>query len=1046
MKNNTSGVLVSVLFLIAFLFTNTIAFALETPASPVLTLQKASGILTVSWASPDSPEGYTLFYAPYPNAEFMGEINMGKNTVFSIGLWPDAAFYIAIRAYNGTSYSGFSNIDYFIAEADDFTPSDTTPSGTVFYVNGALKAASPDGKSWKTAFQNVQDGIDAAYNAGGGEVWVAAGTYTPTYIPVETLKSYDLTENADNTCSASTGDFTDEKYKTFFLRDGVTLYGGFIGSETSLSQRDVDANTTILSGDLKGDDCTTEKCGVEPLYIDCNAEKSGFVESGINYNDNVYHVVMSAKVRDAVLDGFTIKGGNASGNLTTSAGTACGFFGKSSDVEIYRILKGYLTASGGGLIVLQSDPIIRNASFINNRAAKGGAAYHMTAESSIAEVVNELIPKYDNVLFLNNFAEARGGAISNDWVTSPVFFNSQFIGNVCESKGGAVYSDNNCDPQFVNVLFAGNRAERGAGSVSDGSSDTFYAYTTTTKNKACDIGAGLYQGTHRVDGNGNSPYAFASIVVDNDSVTNGLAVSNWLWSSLTSLEGSVIQADETAVNDEYTSCLAENYEPAGACADIGWSESKHFDFDDATIASYKSQMTEHGSGDYYSLSTKKNSAKIYVDASAACATACDGSQSKPYTSLRTALGKAGNQTIVYLAPGFYAAMDDGEGLTRESSPYVVGDGVSLVGCSNDFTTCADSDAFISSVQQASDLLNANLPVLSGASGQKDADASDNAYHVVILGSKSALKGVTVQDGYADGEGYHKQGGGLLTYKTSSITLEYVLFTNNFALEGAGMTMDDMPSNDTGSVVSNTVFYKNTADHAGGAVLGRIGELNFKMTFSNVIFEENTARLDRGGAVYMDYGFDADFRDCAFTGNACLASSGAAVYLDDNASQYPGTSLSFYSTSFTGNTAAVHGGAIEVYNSSTTLYIDNAVTFSGNTAGGITNDIFLGFSGTLCAQAATSNFIVEQVDTANVMMNVESAGDCGATTSTPPSDTVDPNDAGSSNGADASGGPPQEAIDACDGLNSGDACSIATPNGTLSGACTNLPGSILACVP
>lgn len=44
-------------------------------------------------------------------------------------------------------------------------------------------------------------------------------------------------------------------------------------------------------------------------------------------------------------------------------------------------------------------------------------------------------------------------------------------------------------------------------------------------------------------------------------------------------------------------------------------------------------------------------------------------------------------------------------------------------------------------------------------------------------------------------------------------------------------------------------------------------------------------------------------------------------------------------------------------------------------------------------------------------------------------------------------PPQEAIDACIGLSQNSACSVTTPNGTLSGTCMLPPGSTqLACVP
>ncbi|HUW61796.1 MAG TPA: PKD domain-containing protein, partial [Candidatus Bathyarchaeia archaeon] len=74
-----------------------------------------------------------------------------------------------------------------------FMPSDTanynTVSGTVdihvgrgdvWYVK---IGTSGDGYSWATAFGTIQEGVDAAFADCGGEVWVAAGTYTADVPP-----------------------------------------------------------------------------------------------------------------------------------------------------------------------------------------------------------------------------------------------------------------------------------------------------------------------------------------------------------------------------------------------------------------------------------------------------------------------------------------------------------------------------------------------------------------------------------------------------------------------------------------------------------------------------------------------------------------------------------------------------------------------------------------------------------------------------------------------------------------------------------------------
>src|SRR5690606_28024344 len=76
------------------------------------------------------------------------------------------------------------------------------------------------------------------------------------------------------------------------LKDGVAVYGGFAGTESSLSERQTDSlslystNPTILSGDL------------------------GVVNDS---TDNAYHVIIATGLNNFTLDGFSIRDGNANG-------------------------------------------------------------------------------------------------------------------------------------------------------------------------------------------------------------------------------------------------------------------------------------------------------------------------------------------------------------------------------------------------------------------------------------------------------------------------------------------------------------------------------------------------------------------------------------------------------------------------------------------------------------------------------------------------------------------------------------------------------------
>ncbi|MCP4537840.1 MAG: hypothetical protein GY832_11910, partial [Chloroflexi bacterium] len=105
--------------------------------------------------------------------------------------------------------------------------------GTTLFVDqdaGGLQ----HGGSWADAYTDLQDGLFAAAACTGTEeIWVATGVYTP-----------GATVN-----------------HTFQLLDGVAVYGGFAATETQRIQRDWQANPTVLSGDIGGDD-TTDTDGV----------------------------------------------------------------------------------------------------------------------------------------------------------------------------------------------------------------------------------------------------------------------------------------------------------------------------------------------------------------------------------------------------------------------------------------------------------------------------------------------------------------------------------------------------------------------------------------------------------------------------------------------------------------------------------------------------------------------------------------------------------------------------------------------------------------
>ena len=132
---------------------------------------------------------------------------------------------------------------------------------SVWYVNKASTSTTENGHSWGTAFKTIQPAIDAASNAGGGEVWVAKGVYDEA-----------------RQCSYYPGGVNSG---ALLIRSATATYGGFSGVETQLGQRDWTGNLTVIDGSKSRADV------------------------------NAYHVVETSA--NALLDGFTIRGGYANG-------------------------------------------------------------------------------------------------------------------------------------------------------------------------------------------------------------------------------------------------------------------------------------------------------------------------------------------------------------------------------------------------------------------------------------------------------------------------------------------------------------------------------------------------------------------------------------------------------------------------------------------------------------------------------------------------------------------------------------------------------------
>lgn len=227
------------------------------------------------------------------------------------------------------------------------------PTSRIRYVK---KGGTGDGSSWDNASGDLQKMIDELADNNpqnlAGEVWVAAGTYAP--------QSQLISGTA---YSAS-----------FRMRDGISVYGGFAGTETTKQERKKGTmpwdytNVTILEG----------------AYYD---------HANLQWNNNKWtltsdsrHVVWFAPManegafgRVTILDGVTIQGGYAQGgtgldDFKTDRGGGVYMDGANAYLTNCVVKENYATGNGGG-IYLRDGRVQTSLVYNNNADANGGAVY-----------------------------------------------------------------------------------------------------------------------------------------------------------------------------------------------------------------------------------------------------------------------------------------------------------------------------------------------------------------------------------------------------------------------------------------------------------------------------------------------------------------------------------------------------------------------------------------------------------------------------------------------------------------------------------------------
>jgi uncharacterized repeat protein (TIGR01451 family) len=368
---------------------------------------------------------------------------------------------------------------------------DTNP--TVLCVD-ADATGGATGLSWTNAFTNVQDALDVT-NANGTtdyEIWVAEGVYYPD-------------EGGSTLADSEAMSFT-------LSYNNVQLYGGFVATETTRSQRDWETYVTVLSGDIDADAGGAD-----------TTDANGVVTDTDNISGtNAYHVLWLDGVTNetitetTVIDGFTITAGQADDNShphESGGGLYCAGDGSGSacsptltNVTFSGNWAHYWDGVGGGMFNYgehgASSPTLTNVTFSGNRAEHGGGMFNQGTDG-------ESSPSLTNVTFNGNQANGGGGGMVNDGSdsgeSSPALTNVTFNGNRAGTSGGGMVNDGirsgESSPVLTNVTFSGNQAGYNGGGMLNqgtvgGESSPVLTNVTFSGNWADDSGGGMFnQGT-----------------------------------------------------------------------------------------------------------------------------------------------------------------------------------------------------------------------------------------------------------------------------------------------------------------------------------------------------------------------------------------------------------------------------------------------------------------------------------------------------------------------------------------------------------------------
>lgn len=777
-----------------------------------------------------------MFDAPSVKTSYDRDFDWRQNA-YPLWSWNVLEGSVMIDKGNGNYYTTYGNEDM---AGNTRVSGDTIdigayeyqylPPSRIRYVKPTATGTG-DGLTWANASADLQKMIDELADNNPqnqtGEVWVAAGTYTP-----------------QSQLISGTG-----YSASFRMRDGISVYGGFAGTEKSKLDRQ--------KGTMPWD--FTYPTVLEAAYYSHDDFK--WTDKKWTLTSDSRHVVWfapmpgeSAFTNVTTLDGVTIQGGYAQGgtgmdDFMTDRGAGVYMDGANAYLSNCIVKENYATGNGGG-VYLKNGRVQTSLIYNNNADADGGAVYVENRGLVHRSMLANNSALNGAGVYLHNGAEATGS--DSDDHPEYLILSTCVVSNNTVRGNGAVYCDKG--GVLMQNTITNNNCVTATDATDTNASQTGGIYVD---EYALVVNSVLWNNQMGVSPNGtNIPMYARNPSADKVKFLNNAisGVNNAVWNNTLQQQTLSLVDENAGTQDDGNSIGPRFTKPTtGMNFDLESNYGVQSGWKDGIISYYwkpvdGSNLWARGmalgqlpddvvlspeldiEGDVFAqkpatgafmvkATTIKpedanNALTVYVDVDCTEPEHHGDSWATAYRSLNNAIsylasldaGIVGNKQLVVrvlegnLWPRYAFTNNDPKTATITVPATQSGQPIEIYG---GYHRTTDNNTVVRDPLTYRSIINGNT---------EGKDITQGLYHCITVeqGAEVVFDGFHVINGYAAGEASRQYGAGLLAHTGSNVTVRNCIFENNTAQEGAAIDAREATLTMENCVVNNNTNTTETA--------------------------------------------------------------------------------------------------------------------------------------------------------------------------------------------------------------------------------------------